>query len=81
MGKRSKNLSLDPEAIQRGERYAERHDTNVSRLVSNFLSNLPAGSGELETRLSPAVRRLLGVGSGKADLATYRRHLIKKYGR
>lgn len=81
MAKRSKNLSLDPEAIRRGERYAARHQTNVSRLVSNFLSNLPVGPEELEARLSPAVRRLLGIGSGQVAVEDYRRHLIEKYGR
>ena len=37
MAKQSKNLSLDPEAVRRGERYSEHHQTNVSQLVNNFL--------------------------------------------
>jgi hypothetical protein len=81
MAKQSKNLSLDPEAVRRGERYSEMHRTNLSQLVSNFLSRLPIASEEEERRLSPAVRRLLGIGSGAADLEDYHRHLVEKYGR
>lgn len=81
MAKQSKNLSLDPEAIRRGERYSELHQTSISQLVSNFLSCLPVDSDEQERPLSPAVRRLLGVGSGASDVEDYRRHLMEKYGR
>lgn len=81
MAKRSKNLSLDADAVRRGERYSELHRTNVSQLVSNFLSTLPVDAGEQGSDLSPAVRRLLGVGSENVDVADYRRHLVEKYGR
>lgn len=81
MPKQSKNLSLDPEAIRRGERFSELHQTNVSQLVSNFLLSLPVGPYEQERPLSPAVRRLLGIGSGGTDVDDHRRHLAEKYGR
>jgi hypothetical protein len=81
MSKQSKNLSLDPEAVRRGERYSELHRTNLSQLVSNFLSRLPIDSEEPDTSLAPAVRRLIGIGAGATDREDYRRHLVEKYGR
>jgi hypothetical protein len=79
--KQSKNLSLDPEAVRRGERFSELHQTNISQLVNNFLSNLPIESEEQERTFSPAVRRLLGIGSGSTDVEDFHRHLAEKYGR
>jgi hypothetical protein len=82
MSKKSKNLSLDREAIRRGERYSRLHRTNLSQLVSGFLRGLPdEAEGDART-LSPAVRRLLGSGAGDAEGRDgYRRHLVEKYGR
>ncbi|HEU4990672.1 MAG TPA: DUF6364 family protein [Gemmatimonadaceae bacterium] len=76
--KEPKNLSLDPDAVARGERYSRRHGTNLSRLVDDFLRSLPL-DGE-EEPLSPVVRRLRGAAAGgKADRAAYREHLYRKY--
>jgi len=87
MGKVAKNLSLEPEAIARGERYGRRHGKNLSQLVNDFLSGLPAGSLP-ESELSPLVRRLRGIaagaGSGRKAVSgrkEYRAHLHRKYGR
>jgi hypothetical protein len=80
MAKVPKNLSLEPEAIERGERYGERHGKNLSQLVNDLLHALPLerpGPAEL----SPLVRRLLGVAAGSdADVDGYRDHLSRKYG-
>jgi hypothetical protein len=77
VAKQSKNLSLDREAVQRGERYSALHGTNLSQLVTNFLLSLPVS--DEEPPLSPTVRRLLGVGSGDVTLEDYHRHLEEKY--
>ncbi|MCC6929046.1 MAG: hypothetical protein IT359_08670 [Gemmatimonadaceae bacterium] len=78
--KKPRNLTLDDEAMSRGEQYSRQHGTSVSRLVGDFLRALP-----LEPRrrsLSPAVRRLLGVAAGgDAERDAYRAHLDDKYGR
>lgn len=81
MGKVPKNLSLDREAIRRGERYGRLHGTTLSRLVGDFLRSLPLeAAASLE--LSPVVRRLRGVAAGgRTDLKAYRDHLHRKYGR
>ena len=76
MGKVVKNLTLDPEAVRKGERYSRKKGTSVSQIVSDFLSRLPDDEGG---RLSPAVGRLLGIAKGKADERTYRTYLEKKY--
>ncbi len=73
-----KNLSLDPDAVQRGEKYSKRHSTSVSRLVSDFLAGLPGEGDRVE--LAPAVKRLLGIARGGNETA-YRKYLEKKYGK
>ncbi len=80
MAKQSKNLSLDPEAVRRGERYSEMHQTNVSQLVNNFLSSLPVDEDVAEAKLTPTVRRMLGVAEGARGEEEYHEHLIEKYG-
>jgi hypothetical protein len=76
--RRPKNLLLDPEAVTRGERYSQRHGTNLSRLVGDFLRALPLAANE--ATLTPAVRRLWGVArDASADRETYREHLVRKY--
>jgi hypothetical protein len=79
MRKQSKNLSLDPAAIRRGERYSELHGTNVSQLVNRFLSALPIDADDEERRLSPAVRRLMGIAASGAGTEAYHRYLEEKY--
>ncbi len=81
MAKRSKNLSLDPEAVRRGERYSALHDTNVSQLVNNFLASLPLDEDGSEATLTPTVRRLLGIAEGARGEQEYHEHLVEKYGR
>lgn len=80
MAKLSKNLSLDADAIGRGERYSELHRTNLSRLVSDFLARLPLD--EPARQLSPTASRLLGIATPTSgvDEQVYRDHLWKKYG-
>jgi hypothetical protein len=80
MPRQIKNLSLDPEAVRRGELYSKRHRTNVSQLVSNFLASLPVEAQDEERPLSAAVRRLLGIGAGTTDRDWYRLHLKRKHG-
>ncbi len=78
--KRPRNLTLDDEAMARGERYSRKHGTSISRLVGDFLRSLPLEPSP--GALSPVVRRLLGVAAGEVvDEATYRSHLVRKYGK
>jgi len=76
--KKAKNLSLEHDAVARGERFSQLHGTNLSRLVSDFLRSLPIGGAR--EPLSPAVRRLRGIAAGsKLDRAAHRDYLRRKY--
>jgi Family of unknown function (DUF6364) len=82
MAKVTKNLSLDEHAVARGERYSKRHQTNLSRVVSDFLARLPLEE-DGQADLAPAVSRLFGIAASEnasIDREDYRAHLIAKYG-
>lgn len=79
MSKVVKNLTLDSEAVKKGERYSRRTGTSVSQLVSDLLSRLP--DTQEGRPLAPATARLLGAGSGRHDEKSYQRYLEKKYSR
>ncbi|HEX5830890.1 MAG TPA: DUF6364 family protein, partial [Gemmatimonadaceae bacterium] len=80
--KKPTNLTLDPDAVARGEQYGARHGRKLSQLVNGFLAALPAQeSDEGLADLSPAVRRLYGIAAeGTTDRDAYRVHLLEKYG-
>ena len=85
MAKVTKNLSLDEAAVERGERYSALHATSLSRLVSDFLIQLPVD--EPMEPLPPTVGRLIGIGISNApsdedgrESRVYRDHLDLKYG-
>jgi hypothetical protein len=79
MSKQRLNITVDPEVVDRARRYTERHNTSISRLVTEFLSQLP-GDDDFEKQLTPTVKRLLGIAKGGPDREEYRRHLLEKYG-
>lgn len=79
LAKKRLNITLEPEAAERARRYSRRHNTSISRLVNEFLAQLP-DEDEAPGELSPAVRRLLGIAEGGPDQEAYRRHLREKYG-
>ena len=77
--KKPRNLTLDDEAMSRGQRYSQKHGTSISRLVGDFLRALPLEPSRRP--LSPSVRRLLGVAvDAEVDRDTYRSHLLRKHG-
>ena len=80
MRKLRKHLSLDPEAVTRGELYCKLHGTNLSRLVSSFLVSLPLNV-DPKTGLTPSVSRLIGLVSDQNSVEHYRQYLVEKYGR
>ena len=86
MSKVAKNLYLDPAALDHAEQYAKRHRTNLSQLVSDFLSSLPL-NGSSQDEFSPALQRLIGSAvpsdsdTPPASIEDYREHLMDKYGK
>jgi hypothetical protein len=79
MGRRKPtNLSLDPDAIVRGEAYAIAHDVSLSQLVNQLLRGLPASSagsaagsavGGAKAHWPDPIARLYGVAR-RGDGAT-----------
>lgn len=69
MPKKRLNIPLDHDAAERARRYTQRHNTSISRLVGEFLSQLPRE--ETDRELTPTVSRLLGVAKGgrRAEIA------------
>jgi hypothetical protein len=79
MNRVPKNLSLEPEAIARGERYGRTHGKNLSQLVNDLLRGLPLEAPPA-AELSPLVRRLRGAAAGgKTARGAYREHLLRKH--
>jgi hypothetical protein len=80
MPKQSLNLTVERDSIERGQRYSQRHRVSNSKLVDDFLTQLPLGEETLEP-LTPDVRSLIEIGAGDGGRKSYRKHLIEKYGR
>jgi NAD(P)H-dependent FMN reductase len=78
--KRRITLSVERNAVERAQRYAELHGTTVSALVDSFLAHLPSAKADT-AQLTPTVRRLLGIAAAADGVADYREHLDEKYGR
>ena len=80
-GRRPVNLTLDRDAVERGERFAARHGVSVSMLVSGFLHALPEDDSAVPSSFIPAVQRLYGVATGhELSRDAYREFLASKYG-
>ena len=80
MPKKRLNITVDADVVERARRYTRRHNTSISGLVTEFLSQLPEADPTGEQELAPTVRRLLGIAAGGPDREDYRRHLLEKYG-
>lgn len=80
MSKRSLNLYVDEEVILRAERFSASHRTSISKLVSDFLSQLPGDQEKVGDDWTPAVRRLVGAAKGAGGMSDYRTYLEEKYG-
>ena len=80
MPKKRLNITIERTTFEHARRYSERHKTSISRLVGEFLSQLPGEEEEGGRKVTPTVSRLLGVARGGPDREDYRRHLREKYG-
>jgi hypothetical protein len=96
MAKETLSIYLDTSLIERVHRYSAEHGKGVSETVSELIENLPDeqpsgtaalkqsgadGDEEWVANLTPAVRSLLGVVTGRADEEDYHQYLLEKYGR
>ena len=77
MSRKKLTLSVDEDVIRKAKRYSRRHDTSISRLVTEFLSSLSDDEG-FE---APVVSRLRGILPSTVSVEEYRDHLAEKYDR
>ncbi len=77
MPRKKLTLSVDEDVIRKAKRYSRRHDTSISRLVTEFLSLL----SDEEGFEAPVVSRLRGVLPSEVSVDEYRDHLVEKHGR
>lgn len=71
-------IRIPVHVLERAKAYAESNDTSITRLVSQYLSRLPAEDSYLEN--APIVRRLIGTLPPNVSIEDYHRHLEEKYG-
>jgi hypothetical protein len=71
-------IRVSPELLDKAKRYAQAHDTTLTRLVSAYLSQLSLEEDMLHD--TPIVQRLSGVLPQDVSLESYREHLERKYG-
>lgn len=77
MPRKKLTLSVEENVIEKAKRFSERHDTSVSKLVTEFLSRLAEARGNR----TPVVSRLRGIVPRETDTKEYYRHLRRKYRR
>ena len=75
MPRKKLTLSVDEEAVRRARWFTKKHDTSISRLVSEFLLSL----GDSEVPDTPIVSRLVGILPSDTRLEDYHEHLVEKY--
>jgi hypothetical protein len=64
--------------LDNAKRYANRHHTTLTQLISTYLDRIPVESEPLDN--APIVQQLSGVMSQNTALNDYKRHLDEKYG-
>jgi predicted transcriptional regulator len=73
-------LRLDDEIVRRAKRYANEHDTSLSRMVEAYFDAIGRSSSSGTEARSPRVRRLLGALEGaEVQEEDYREHLERKH--
>jgi len=75
MPKTKLTLSVDDAVISKAKRYSLRHQTSVSRLVTEFLASLE----DTEGRSAPIVAKLRGVIRSDASKDEYHDYLRHKH--
>ncbi len=72
-------LNVEPEVIQAAKNYAEAHHVSLSKLVTQFLRDLPQTSGNFLTQLHETLLQE-GFQEPSSDTDSLRRqHVKRKY--
>jgi hypothetical protein len=72
-------VRVQKELLQRAKQYAKEHDTNLTRLITAYLSQLELTDDILAS--SPIVKRLSGSLSSDIGRDDHRQYLESKYDR
>ncbi|HOU42458.1 MAG TPA: DUF6364 family protein [Promineifilum sp.] len=64
--------------LERAKKYAENNQTSVTRLISQYLSQLPVENDYLQD--APIVQSLIGILSPETTIEDYWRYIEEKYG-
>jgi hypothetical protein len=65
--------------LENARRYARKHDTTLTELISAYLQRIPGEPESLEN--APVVQRLTGLLSADVSVEDYQKHLEAKYGK
>jgi len=76
--KRKLTVRVDARWIEEAKAYAERHDTSLSKLISEFLRNLPGET--VSYKQAPVLRRISGILPADISIGEHQTHLDEKYG-
>jgi hypothetical protein len=71
-------VRLPRDLLEGAKRYAQEHNTTLTRLVSEYLRRLSVQDDPLVD--APIVRRLSGILSQEASIEDYYKYLEEKYG-
>ena len=72
-------IRVPRDVLERAKQYAEEHDTTLTRLVSEHLSQLGLEDDFLAN--APIVRSLSGILPSEASVEQYHQYLEEKYGK
>ena len=78
MEKTKLTVRVPRDLLDGAKRYANQHDTTLTRLVSEFFRRLGTQDDFLAD--APVVQRLSGTLSPDASIDDYRKYLERKYG-
>ena len=71
-------IRIPRKVLERAKEYAREHQTSLTRLVSEYLGQLPVENDPLVN--APIVQRLSGLVSADVSIEDYHRYLEEKYG-
>jgi len=71
-------IRIPADVLERAKDYAEANQTSVTRLVTQYLSQLPIEQSFLDR--APIVRSLIGILSPDTTVEDYWRYIDEKYG-
>ena len=71
-------IRIPRKVLERAKEYAREHQTSLTRLVSEYLQQLPVENDPLVD--APIVQRLSGLVSADVSIEDYQQYLEEKYG-